>query len=282
MNTLHPFQIDSLIIQALEEDMVYGDLATQAVYQTGQRATVQLLGRQSGIIAGMAVFSRTFQLLEEGVEIQAFVQDGDVIEDQLVLAEVTGQVSTLLSGERTALNFLQRMSGIATATHDLVQILEGTGIKLQDTRKTNPGHRLLDKYAVRVGGGYNHRFSLSDQLMLKDNHIRAAGGVKEAIQMAKTLNPYTHKIEVEVEDLDMVKEAVEAGADIIMLDNMSVEQIKEALQIIDGSAIVEVSGNVSASNIENYRGLGIDYISSGAITHSAGILDLSMKNLTIL
>ena len=244
-------------------------------------ATVELLAKQDGVLSGMIVFERVFKLLNDQVTIDWQIRDGQTFESGEILAKVQGDVETLLTAERVALNFLQRMSGIATATKRMADLLEGSNIKLMDTRKTTPGLRILEKYSVRVGGGNNHRYNLSDMIMLKDNHINAAGGVQEAIKLTKERSPYIKKIEVETENLQMVKDAVVAGADIIMLDNMSVAEMKEAIEYIDGRAIVEASGNLTTENIERLKTLDIDYVSSGAITHSAGIVDLSMKNLTL-
>src|SRR5699024_7231902 len=235
--------------------------------------------KQDGVIAGLEVFARTFQLLDPEVTITFYVNDGDYVTNQQVLADVTGDIRVLLSGERTALNYLQRMSGIATYTRSIADLLKGSKTKLLDTRKTTPNMRVFEKYAVKVGGGYNHRYNLSDGILLKDNHIGAAGGVKEAIAMAKEYAPFVRKIEVEVETMEMVKEAVEAGADIIMLDNMTPEMMKEAVSSINGRAETECSGNVTKENVARLVDIGVDYISSGALTHSAPILDISLKNL---
>ncbi|KAA9218772.1 MULTISPECIES: carboxylating nicotinate-nucleotide diphosphorylase [Aerococcus] len=272
--------IDELITLAFKEDIPYEDLSTNAIYQ-GQAAQVELLAKEAGVICGLDLFKRVFLHLDPEVQFESLVRDGDRVANQETLMVIKASVNTLLSGERIALNFLQRMSGIATATRRFVDSLEGSGIKLLDTRKTTPAYRPLEKYAVRVGGGYNHRYSLSDQIMLKDNHVAAAGGVKEAIQAAKAYAPFVKKIEIEVEDLDMVRAAVEAGADIIMLDNMDHDTMEEAIAIINGQAIIEASGNFTWDNVTDYKDLAIDYISSGAITHSAGILDLSLKHLKV-
>lgn len=244
-----------------------------------QAGEADLICKQDGIICGLQIFERVFSLLDETFKAEFFVQDGDAVKSGQLIGKVRGDIRALLSGERTALNYLQRMSGIATYTHSVASLLEGTKIKLLDTRKTSPNNRIFEKYAVRTGGGNNHRYNLSDGVMLKDNHIGAAGGVKKAVEMAKAYAPFVRKIEVEVENMDMVKEAVAAGADIIMLDNMTHDQMKEALDYIAGRAEVEVSGNVTKENIERLADLGVDYISSGALTHSAPILDLSLKNL---
>lgn len=270
---------DHLILQALEEDITSEDITTNAVMRTYQLGTVQLICKQDGVIAGLEVFARTFELLDPEVTITFYVNDGDYVTNQQVLADVTGDIRVLLSGERTALNYLQRMSGIATYTRSIADLLKGSKTKLLDTRKTTPNMRVFEKYAVKVGGGYNHRYNLSDGILLKDNHIGAAGGVKEAIAMAKEYAPFVRKIEVEVETIEMVKEAVEAGADIIMLDNMTPEMMKEAVSYINGRAETECSGNVTKENVARLVDIGVDYISSGALTHSAPILDISLKNL---
>ena len=270
---------DHLSLQALEEDITSEDITTNAVMRTYQLGTVQLICKQDGVIAGLEVFARTFQLLDPEVTITFYVNDGDYVTNQQVLADVTGDIRVLLSGERTALNYLQRMCGIATYTRSIADLLKGSKTKLLDTRKTTPNMRVFEKYAVKVGGGYNHRYNLSDGILLKDNHIGAAGGVKEAIAMAKEYAPFVRKIEVEVETMEMVKEAVEAGADIIMLDNMTPEMMKEAVSYINGRAETECSGNVTKESVARLVDIGVDYISSGALTHSAPILDISLKNL---
>ena len=254
-------------------------MTTNCVMPEAKAGEVDLICKEDGIICGLDVFARVFELLDEKTKIEFYVKDGDAVKAKQKLAAVTGDIRVLLSGERTALNYLQRMSGIATYTNSVASLLKGTDIKLLDTRKTSPNNRIFEKYAVRIGGGHNHRYNLTDGVLLKDNHIGAAGGVKEAVAMAKEYAPFVRKIEVEVENLDMVKEAVEAGADIIMLDNMSPEIMKEAVDIIDKRAEIEISGNVTKENIERIKGLGVDYVSSGALTHSAPILDLSLKNL---
>lgn len=273
---------DKLIKQALEEDITSEDVSTNAVIGSNVPGEVDLIAKQDGIIAGLKVYERVFTLLDADTHCEFFVKDGDKIKKGMLLAHLTGDIRVLLSGERTALNYLQRMSGIASYTHQAAALLEGSRIKLLDTRKTTANNRIFEKYAVRVGGGHNHRYNLSDGVLLKDNHIGAAGGVAKAIQAAKAYAPFVRKIEVEVETLDQVKEAVQAGADIIMLDNMDKNTIIEAARIIDKKAEIEISGNVTKENIASYKELPIDYISSGALTHSAGILDLSMKNLSPL
>lgn len=271
--------VDPLILSALQEDITSEDVSTNSVMPHPQAGEVDLICKENGIICGLQVFERVFTLLDEKTTVEFFVNDGDKVEKGQLMAKVHGDIRTLLCGERTALNYLQRMSGIATYTHEVASLLEGTKTKLLDTRKTTPNNRIFEKYSVRVGGGNNHRYNLSDGVLLKDNHIGAAGGVKEAITRAKAYAPFVRKIEVEVETLEMVREAVEAGADIIMLDNMSHEQMKEAMDYIAGRAEVEVSGNVTKENIARLTDLGVDFISSGALTHSAPILDISLKNL---
>lgn len=272
---------DKWIKAALEEDITSEDVTTAAIMKEDTKATVELICKEDGILAGIGIFKRVFELLGE-IEFETEFKDGDTITKGEVIGRVQGNISTLLSGERTALNYLQRMSGIATFTNKFVKALEGKHTRLLDTRKTTPCMRLFEKYAVKVGGGYNHRYNLSDGILLKDNHIAAAGGVKEAISLAKEYAPFVRKIEVEVENLEMVQEAIEAGADIIMLDNMSNEIMKEAVDLIDGCALTECSGNVTLERLEEIASTGVDYISCGALTHSAPILDLSMKNLHTL
>ena len=270
---------DKYIRLALEEDINSEDVSTNAVMPAYQKGEVQLICKQDGIIAGLGVFERVFQLLDPETKVDFYVADGDAVTKGQLMATVIGDIRVLLSGERTALNYLQRMSGIATYTNEVAKMLEGTKTTLLDTRKTTPCMRVFEKYAVKVGGGKNHRYNLSDGVMLKDNHIGAAGGVKEAIAAAKAYAPFVRKIEVETENLDMVKEAVEAGADIIMLDNMTPDEMAEAIRIIDGRAETECSGNMTKENIKTITALGVDYVSSGALTHSAPILDISLKNL---
>lgn len=271
--------VDKLLMMALEEDITSEDISTNCVMPEYRKGSVDLICKQDGVIAGLGVFKRVFELLDDTAAFDMKVKDGDRVTKGQLMGVVTGDIRALLSGERTALNYLQRMSGIATYTNEIVKMLEGSHTTLLDTRKTTPNMRIFEKYAVKAGGATNHRYNLSDAVMLKDNHIGAAGGVKEAVAMAKEYAPFVRKIEVEVENLDMVKEAVEAGADIIMLDNMSPEIMKEAVDIIDKRAEIEISGNVTKENIERIKGLGVDYVSSGALTHSAPILDLSLKNL---
>lgn len=270
---------DKLIQMALQEDITSEDISTNAVMPESRKGEVQLICKQEGIIAGLGIFSKVFELLDDTVEIDLKCQDGDKVKEGQLMAVLTGDIRVLLSGERVALNYLQRMSGIATYTASIARLLEGSKTKLLDTRKTTPNMRVFEKYAVKVGGGFNHRYNLSDGVLLKDNHIGAAGGVKQAVQMAKEYAPFVRKIEVEVENLDMVREAADAGADIIMLDNMSPEEMKEAVRMIAGRAETECSGNVTRENVERLVDIGVDYISSGALTHSAPILDISLKNL---
>ena len=272
-------QVDQLILEALHEDISSEDVTTNAVMRESVDGEVDLICKQDGVIAGLDVFKRVFELLDDKVRVEFYCKDGDEVKNKQLMGKVYGDIRVLLSGERVALNYLQRMSGIATYTHSVADLLKGSKTKLLDTRKTTPNMRIFEKYAVRVGGGYNHRYNLSDGVLLKDNHIGAAGSVTKAVEMAKEYAPFVRKIEIEVENLDMVKEAVEAGADIIMLDNMSTEEMQEAIKIIDGRAETECSGNVTKENIGRLTALGVDYISSGALTHSAPIMDISLKNL---
>lgn len=270
---------DELILSALREDITSEDITTNSVMREYQLGEVELICKQDGVIAGLDVFKRTFELLDSKTEVTFTKKDGDAVKNGDKIGVVRGDIRVLLSGERTALNYLQRMSGIATYTRSIADLLKSSKTKLLDTRKTTPNMRVFEKYAVKVGGGYNHRYNLSDGILLKDNHIGAAGGVKEAVQMAKEYAPFVRKIEIEVENLDMLKEALDAGADIIMLDNMSVEDMKEAVKLVSGKAETECSGNVTKENVERLVDIGVDYISSGALTHSSPILDLSLKNL---
>lgn len=271
--------VDELILQALREDISSEDVSTNAVMPNACPGQVDLICKQDGVIAGLDVFARVFHLLDPSCEITMMCADGDDVCAGQKLAVLRGDIRVLLSGERVALNYLQRMSGIATYTRSIAKLLEGTGTTLLDTRKTTPNCRIFEKYAVRVGGGQNHRYNLSDGVMLKDNHIGAAGGIKQAVAAARAYAPFVRKIEVEVETMGQVAEAVEAGADIIMLDNMTPDQMREAVRFIDGRAQTECSGNVSIENVASIAGVGVDFVSSGALTHSASILDLSMKNL---
>ena len=278
-NITMKLNVDDQILSALKEDITSEDITTNSVMPEYQAGEVELICKENGIIAGLDVFKRVFELLDADTKVEFFCKDGDKVEKGQKLAIVRGDIRVLLSGERTALNYLQRMSGIATYTRKIADLLAGSKTKLLDTRKTTPNMRVFEKYAVKVGGGYNHRFNLSDGILLKDNHIGAAGGVKEAVKMAKEYAPFVRKIEVEVENLDMLKEALEAGADIIMLDNMSIEDMKEAVRLTQGKAETECSGNVTKENVARLVDIGVDYISSGALTHSSPILDLSLKNL---
>ena len=272
-------QADQLIRLALQEDITSEDVSTNAVMPTATKGTVELIAKEDGVIAGLDIYARVFTILDEKTEIDFHCKDGDEVKKGELMATVTGDIRVLLSGERVALNYLQRMSGIATYTRQVAKLLEGSKVTLLDTRKTTPNCRVFEKYAVRVGGGCNHRYNLSDGVLLKDNHIGAAGSVTKAIQMAKAYAPFVRKIEIEVETLEQVKEAVEAGADIIMLDNMTPEVMKQAVELIDGRAQTECSGNITKENIQKIREIGVDFVSSGALTHSAPILDISMKNL---
>ena len=270
---------DELIKMALREDISSEDVSTNAVMPEAKAGEVELIAKQDGIICGMDVYERVFKLLDESTVVEKYVKDGDAVTKGQLMAKVKGDIRVLLSGERVALNYLQRMSGIATYTNAVAKLLAGSNTVLLDTRKTTPNMRIFEKYAVKCGGGQNHRYNLSDGVLLKDNHIGAAGSITKAIQMAKAYAPFVRKIEIETETLDQVKEAADAGADIIMLDNMDVETMKEAVKIINGRAKTECSGNVTKENIKNIIDSGVDYVSSGALTHSAPILDISMKNL---
>lgn len=272
-------QADQLIRMALQEDITSEDVSTNAVMRSAVKGTVDLIAKEDGIIAGLDVYARVFQILDEKTEVHFNFKDGDAVKKGDLLATVNGDIRVLLSGERVALNYLQRMSGIATYTSQVAKLLEGSKVTLLDTRKTTPNCRVFEKYAVRVGGGCNHRYNLSDGVLLKDNHIGAAGSVAKAVAMAKEYASFVRKIEIEVETMDQVKEAVEAGADIIMLDNMTPEMMKEAVNFIDGRAQTECSGNITKENIQKILETGVDFVSSGALTHSAPILDISMKNL---
>mgnify|MGYP004665979277 CR=1 FL=1 len=272
-------QADELIRLALQEDITSEDVSTNAVMPHAVKGTVDLIAKEDGVVAGLDVYARVFQILDELTEINFHCKDGDEVKKGDLMATVTGDIRVLLSGERVALNYLQRMCGIATYTRQVARLLEGSKVTLLDTRKTTPNCRVFEKYAVRVGGGCNHRYNLSDGVLLKDNHIGAAGSITKAVQMAKAYAPFVRKIEIEVETLEQVKEAVEAGADIIMLDNMTPEVMKQAVELIDGRAQTECSGNITKENIARICEIGVDFVSSGALTHSAPILDISMKNL---
>ena len=273
------FQMDDSIKLALKEDITSEDISTNAVYKNDRLAEISLYSKENGILAGLDVFKRVFELLDTSVEFTEYKKDGDKILNKDLILKIKANIKTILSSERVALNYLQRMSGIATYTKKMIEALDDKNILLLDTRKTTPNMRIFEKYAVRVGGGYNHRYNLSDAIMLKDNHIDAAGSITEAIKLAREYSPFIKKIEIEVEDLKGVEEAIKAGADIIMLDNMDIETTKKAIKIINKQAIIECSGNVDITNINRFKGLEIDYISSGSITHSAKILDLSLKKL---
>ncbi|MDY6065624.1 MAG: carboxylating nicotinate-nucleotide diphosphorylase [Finegoldia sp.] len=276
---LKEFQIRDSIERALREDVPVEDLSTNAIYREKRKATVSLIAKEDGIICGMDVFELTFKILDDDISLERFYDDGDSVKKGEVIGKLKADVRTILTGERVALNYLQRMSGIATNTAKYVKALGDDKIKIMDTRKTTPNMRIFEKYAVKVGGGENHRFNLSDGIMLKDNHIGAAGSVTSAIQMAKEYYPFIKKIEIEVENLNQLKEALTEGVDIIMLDNMDIQTTEQAIKLIDKRAIIECSGNISLDNIGRYRGMDIDFISSGALTYEGGVLDISMKNL---
>ena len=281
-NITMTLNVDELILSALQEDISSEDVTTNAVMPKAQKGEAQLICKQDGVLAGLFVFRRVFELLDQDIEVRFQFADGDQVKKGDLIGIITGDIRAILSGERTALNYLQRMSGIATYTNSIAALLAGSKVKLLDTRKTTPNNRIFEKYAVKTGGGFNHRYNLSDGVLLKDNHIGAAGGVKEAVQMAKEYSPFVLKIEIECERVVIVRDAVEAGADIMRLDNMGLEEMKEAIALIDGRAEIECSGNVTKENIEHYISLGVDYISSGALTHSAPIMDISLKNLHTL
>ncbi len=274
--------VDDILLQALREDITNEDITTNAVMRENKNGQVELLCKQDGVIAGMDIFYRVFVLLDQNAKMQAYVKDGDNVANGDLLAVMTADVKALLSGERTALNYLQRMSGIASYTRIISDMMKGSKTKLLDTRKTTPNMRIFEKYAVKVGGGCNHRFNLSDGILLKDNHIAAAGGVKRAVELAKEYAPFVRKIEVEVESLEMLREALEAGADIIMLDNMSTSMMREAVDLVGDKAQTECSGNVTKERMRELLEIGVDYISCGALTHSSPILDVSLKNLCVL
>ena len=279
LRKIDKFQMDDSIRMALKEDITSEDISTNAVYKNDKLAEISLYSKEEGVLAGLDVFKRVFELLDNSVKFTEYKKDGDKVLNKDLILKIRADVKTILSAERTALNYLQRMGGIATYTRKMIEALDDKNIKLLDTRKTTPNMRIFEKYAVRIGGGYNHRYNLSDAIMLKDNHISAAGSITEAIKLAREYSPFIKKIEVEVEDLEGVEEAVKAGADIIMLDNMDIETTKKAIKIINKQAIIECSGNIDITNINRFKRLEIDYVSSGAITHSAKILDLSLKNL---
>ena len=280
MKKLSPLLIDKYIIAALNEDMNNGDITTDAILKD-ENGQVNLIAKDNGILAGLDVFKRVFEIIDPNASFEFNFSDGDEVKKSDLIGKINAKASAILKSERTALNFLQRMSGIASYTKKMVDALDSDHVKILDTRKTTPNMRFFEKYAITLGGAYNHRYNLSDGIMIKDNHIDAAGGITNAVERVRSINPFVKKIEVEVESFDQLKEALEVKADIIMLDNMDIGEIKEACKIINKKAIIECSGNISLENIKNYRDLDIDYISSGAITYSAGVLDLSMKNLKI-
>lgn len=280
MKKLNPFLIDKYIICALKEDMNCGDITTDSILKN-ENAQINLIAKDKGIIAGLDVFERVFEIIDSNSYFEFNFSDGDEVNKSDLIGTIDAKASAILKAERTALNFLQRMSGIATYTKKMVTALGSCHVKILDTRKTTPNMRIFEKYAITLGGAYNHRYNLSDGIMIKDNHIDAAGGIRNAVERVRSANPFVKKIEVEVENFDQIKEALDAKADIIMLDNMDIEDIKKACKIINKRAIIECSGNISLENIKNYRDLDIDYISSGSITYNAGVLDLSMKNLKI-
>lgn len=279
LKKIEKFQMDASIEAALKEDITSEDISTNSIYRNKKMAEISLLSKEEGVLAGIDVFKRVFQILDKSVEFIEYKKDGDILAKNDIILKIKADIKVILSAERVALNYLQRMSGIATYTKKMIEKLDDKNILLLDTRKTTPNMRIFEKYAVRVGGAYNHRYNLSDGIMLKDNHIDAAGSISQAIKLAREYSPFIKKIEIEVEDLKGVEEAIRAGADIIMLDNMSIEEIKKAIEIIDKKAIIECSGNIDITNINRFKGLKIDYISSGAITHSAKILDFSLKDL---
>ena len=272
-------KMDDYILSALKEDITSEDVSTNAVMRDYAVGEAELICKEDGIICGLEVFERVFTLLDDKIEFDCKFIDGQNVQKGQLIGILHGDIRVILSGERTALNYLQRMSGIATFTKSYVDQLKGYKTKLLDTRKTTPNNRIFEKYAVTVGGGCNHRYNLSDGVLLKDNHIGAAGSVTKAVLMAKEYAPFVRKIEVEVETLEMVKEAVAAGADIIMLDNMDNATMRKALEIIDGKAQTECSGNVTIERIKDIAQIGVDFVSSGALTHSAPIMDISLKNL---
>lgn len=280
MKKLNPFLIDKYIISALKEDMNSGDITTDSILKN-ENAQINLIAKDKGIIGGLDVFERVFEIIDSNSYFEFNFSDGDEVNKSDLIGTIDAKASAILKAERTALNFLQRMSGIATYTKKMVTALGSCHVKILDTRKTTPNMRIFEKYAITLGGAYNHRYNLSDGIMIKDNHIDAAGGIRNAVERVRSANPFVKKIEVEVENFDQIKEALDAKADIIMLDNMEIEDIKKACKIINKRAIIECSGNISLENIKNYRDLDIDYISSGSITYNAGVLDLSMKNLKI-
>lgn len=277
VNMLNFLIVDDIIKRALKEDSPYGDVTVSAIVSPLERAEVDLIAKEDGIICGLDIFKRVFEILGE-VEVNLFVKDGDLVKNTMVIGKVTGNAGNILVGERIALNLLQRMSGIATLTNKYVKKLEGLNTKILDTRKTTPNLRALEKYAVKIGGGVNHRFSLSDGILIKDNHIGYAGGIKEAIELAKKNSSFVRKIEVETETKEQVLEALEAGADIIMLDNMSPDLARDMVKLINGRVLTECSGNITLDTVTDYGKTGVDYISSGELTHSVKAFDISLKN----
>lgn len=274
--------VDQLLMRALREDITSEDITTNAIIREEKLGQVQLICKEDGVLAGLDVYKRVFELIDDEAVLETSFKDGDEVHNGDVIAILKADVRAILSGERVALNYLQRMSGVATHTRKIVKLLEGSNITLLDTRKTTPNNRIFEKYSVKVGGGSNHRYNLSDGILIKDNHIDAAGSITEAVRMAREYAPFVRKIEVEVENMDMLKEALEAGADIIMLDNMSVDEMKEAVKIIDGRAQTECSGNVTKEKVKSLKDVGVDFVSCGALTHSSPVLDYSMKHLTII
>lgn len=270
--------VEDIVKRALNEDLQYGDITTEAILNDKDSAVVDLIAKEDGIIAGLEVFKIVFDILGD-VQVNLYVKDGDIVKSSEKFGEVLGSTKNILSGERVALNFLQRMSGIATLTREFVDGLEGSKVKLLDTRKTTPNMRIFEKYAVTIGGGTNHRFGLNDGVLIKDNHIAAAGGVRNAVGLIREKTPFVRKIEVEAETIDQVNEALEAGADIIMLDNMDLETLRESVKIINNRAMIEASGNITLDTITDIAETGVDFISTGALTHSFKVLDISMKNL---
>lgn len=269
--------VEENVKRALNEDLQYGDITTESVVLDHKIAKVDIIAKEKGVIAGTEVFKMVFKILGD-VEVNFSVNDGEEVEEGQHFGEVFGDAKKILMGERVALNYMQRMCGIATLTREFVERLEGTKVKLLDTRKTTPNMRIFEKYAVKVGGGTNHRFGLNDGVMIKDNHIEAAGGIKNAVSLARKNSPFVRKIEVEVESIEQLKEALEAKADIIMLDNMDIKTLKEAVKLIENRVEVEASGNVTLDNIREIAKTGVDFISTGAVTHSFKVLDISMKN----
>ena len=274
--------VDQLLMRALREDITSEDITTNAIIREEKLGQVQLICKEDGVLAGLDVYKRVFELIDDEAVLETSFKDGDEVHNGDVIAVLKADVRAILSGERVALNYLQRMSGVATHTRKIVKLLEGSNITLLDTRKTTPNNRIFEKYAVKVGGGSNHRYNLSDGILIKDNHIDAAGSITEAVRLAREYAPFVRKIEVEVENMDMLKEALEAGADIIMLDNMSVDEMKDAVKIINGRAQTECSGNVTKEKVKDLKDVGVDFVSCGALTHSSPVLDYSMKHLTII